>query len=578
MDLQRLLILLGLGVTTYLLILAWNEDYGQGRQLADDSPETSGELVAGGEFAGGLGDSNLGDPSLGNAGISSLPDLGEAPRGALRGTVPEWEDPSPVPEASQKEALSEARLLRVTTDVFDIAIDLYGGDIVRVALPQFPKTMENPEVPFLLIDPRNAYAAQSGLIGPNGTDQAATRPRFTAPRSTYEMGDADSLRVSLSHTQPDATEIVKNFYFQRGEYLLRVDYEINNRSNSTWQGALFTQIKRDSQKPVTSDGGFMGLQPFVGGATRSVDDPYTKLEFEDIAEESYKAHVEAGYMAMVQHYFVGAWVPEKQAGNTYQARKLSGRDVYFFGITSPLISIAPGSTDTLSALFYAGPKDQYKLAEIAEGLNLTLDYGFLWWLAQPLFYMLTFFHGLVGNWGFAIILLTIVVKAILYPLSAASFRSMAKMRKLQPEMQRLKERHEGDAQKRTQEMMGLYKKEGVNPLGGCLPILLQMPVFLALYWALMESVELRQAPFIFWVKDLSAMDPYFVLPILMGISMFLTQRLNPEPPDPIQARVFKLMPIMFTFFFLWFPSGLVLYWLVNNLLTFAQQYYVTART
>ena len=571
MDLQRLLILLGLGVTTYLLILAWNEDYGQGRQLADES---SGDLVA----RDGLGDRGLGDTS-GDAGIGTLPEVSPAPGRELRGTVPEWEAASPAPGANTqpRAALNEARLLRVTTDVFDIAIDLYGGDIVKVALPLFPKTMQTPDVPFLLIDPRNAYAAQSGLIGPNGTDQADTRPRFTASQSSYAMGDADSLQLSLRFTQSDATEIVKNFYFQRGDYLLRVDYEISNRSNAPWQGALFTQIKRDSQDPVKSDGGFMGLQPFVGGATRSADDPYTKLEFDDIAEASYKARVEAGYMAMVQHYFVGAWVPEKQAGNTYQARKLPGRDVYFFGITGPLISIPPGGTDTLSALFYAGPKDQYKLAEIAEGLNLTLDYGFLWWLAQPLFYMLTFFHGLVGNWGFAIILLTIVVKALLYPLSAASFRSMAKMRKLQPEMQRLKERHEGDAQKRTQEMMGLYKKEGVNPLGGCLPILLQMPVFLALYWALMESVELRQAPFIFWVKDLSAMDPYFVLPILMGISMYLTQRLNPEPPDPIQARVFKLMPIMFTFFFLWFPSGLVLYWLVNNLLTFAQQYYVTAR-
>jgi YidC/Oxa1 family membrane protein insertase len=237
--------------------------------------------------------------------------------------------------------------------------------------------------------------------------------------------------------------------------------------------------------------------------------------------------------------------------------------------------IAPGETKSIGASFYAGPKDQYRLEEIAAGLELTVDYGFLWWLAQPLFFMLTGIHSFVGNWGLAIIGLTIIVKTLLYPLSAASFRSMAKMRKLQPEMVRLKERFGDDRQQFSQAMMELYKKEGANPLGGCLPILLQMPVFLALYWTLMESVELRQAPFFFWIYDLSAMDPYFILPILMGISMFLTQRMQPEPPDPIQAKVFKFMPIMFTFFFLWFPSGLVLYWLVNNILSILQQVYVT---
>ena len=272
---------------------------------------------------------------------------------------------------------------------------------------------------------------------------------------------------------------------------------------------------------------------------------------------------------------MSAWVPVGNGAFSYQARKLANQDTYLFGFTTPLMTVIPGGSGKIGAQYYAGPKDQYRLEEIAEGLDLTVDYGFLWWLAKPLFYLLTFIHGMVNNWGVAIILLTVIVKTLLFPLSAASFRSMAKMRKLQPEMARLKERHGEDKQKFSQAMMELYKKEGANPLGGCFPILLQMPVFLALYWTLMESVELRQAPFMLWINDLSVMDPYFVLPILMGGSMFLTQMMQPEPPDPVQAKVFKMMPIMFTFFFLWFPSGLVLYWLVNNLLSLSQQLYVT---
>jgi YidC/Oxa1 family membrane protein insertase len=319
----------------------------------------------------------------------------------------------------------------------------------------------------------------------------------------------------------------------------------------------------------------MGMKPYVGGATRSEEELYAKLEFDDLEEESYKLQQNAGYIAMVQHYFVTAWVPTIPEGNVYQARKLRGQDVYLFGFTTAPITVAPGESETLSASYYVGPKDQYRLRDIAEGLDLTVDYGFLWWLAQPMFSLLTTIHSFFPNWGIAIICLTIIVKTLLYPLSAASFRSMAKMRKLQPEMVKLKERYGDDKQQFSQAMMELYKKEGANPLGGCFPILLQMPVFLALYWTLMESVELRQAPFMLWIHDLSAMDPYFILPILMGISMFLTQMMQPEPPDPVQAKVFKFMPIMFTFFFLWFPSGLVLYWLVNNILSILQQLYVT---
>ncbi len=553
MDFQRVFILLGLAVTSYMLVLAWNEDYGQAAApvAAEETQSVSNAVPV----------------------DASIPDI---PQQAVDSTVPELVQ-SEVP-AAQNEAVktnASRQLISVETDVFHLQIDPLGGDIVRVALPAYPAALETPDVPFVLVDPRNAYVGQSGLIGPNGTDKQGVRPLFQAEQSTYEMGTADSLDVTLSHVQEDGTTVLKTFRFTRGDYLIGLDYEVTNTTENPWVGGLFVQIKRDGQDPTSSSDNLMGMQPFVGGATRSDEEFYRKLEFEDLEEASYKHTRSEGYMAMVQHYFVSAWVPSAGSEVSYQARKLRNQDVYLFGFTTAATTIAPGESGTLSASFYSGPKDQYRLQEISEGLDLVIDYGFLWWLSQPLFWMLNVIHGMVGNWGIAIIGLTIIVKMLLYPLSAASFRSMAKMRKLQPEMMRLKERYGDDQQKFSQEMMNLYKKEGANPLGGCFPILLQMPVFLALYWTLMESVELRQAPFFLWIEDLSAMDPYFILPILMGVSMYLTQRMQPEPPDPVQARVFKFMPIMFTFFFLWFPSGLVLYWLVNNILSIMQQYYVT---
>ena len=552
MDIQRVLIMLGLAVTSYMLILAWNEDYYQGSTQTTEDSVVVNDAYATGDI---------------------LPTMSEPTSMGFTDIVPSLEGD----DATQAVvSVPVARnLVTVTTDVLVVKIDTLGGDIVSVALPKFPEKLETPEIPFVLVDPKNSYVAQSGLIGPSGTDKKGTRPTFTADRMSFEMGSAPELTVTLSTVQLDGTTILKNYHFTRGDYLVDVDYQITNLGESAWKGGLFAQIKRDGQSPVSSSENLMGMQPYVGGATRSDDEFYRKLEFDDLEEEPYKLTLDEGYIAMVQHYFVSAWVPRELSGNTYRGRKLKDQDIYIFGLTTAPVTIEPGDTGTIGASFYAGPKDQYRLEEIATGLELTVDYGFLWWLAQPLFFMLTAIHSFVGNWGLAIIGLTIIVKSCLYPLSAASFRSMAKMRKLQPEMVRLKERFGDDRQQFSQAMMELYKKEGANPLGGCLPILLQMPVFLALYWTLMESVELRQAPFFLWIHDLSAMDPYFILPILMGISMFLTQRMQPEPPDPVQAKVFKFMPIMFTFFFLWFPSGLVLYWLVNNILSILQQVYVT---
>jgi YidC/Oxa1 family membrane protein insertase len=553
MDYQRIFIILGLAVTAYLLILAWNEDYGQKASSVEtyqndtvsQSTPTTNDLP--------------GVPSIDEGGANIVPTV----------------ENSDSPRALEKNGTTEQRLIHIRTDVLDLQIDLQGGDVVRGALPKFPVTIDQPDVPFLLLDPLNSYSAQSGLIGRNGTDTASGRPIFQATASRFEMVSDETLIVDLFLPADGGITITKRFTFNPGDYLVQVDYLVDNQSSGLWQAAMFAQLKRDGEDPVASETQGMGLQPYVGGATFSAEGPYTKLDFDDVEEDGYKAQIEGGYMALVQHYFVSAWVPNAEGTYAYQARKLKDRNIYLYGFTGPMRQIEAGSSGRLSAQLYMGPKDQYRLEEISAGLNLTVDYGFLWWLAQPLFYLLTFIHGIVGNWGLSIIVLTIIVKSLLYPLSAASFRSMAKMRKLQPEMARLKERYGDDKQQFSQSMMELYKKEGANPLGGCLPILLQMPVFLALYWTLMESVELRHAPFILWIDDLSAMDPYFVLPILMGISMFVTQMLQPEPPDPVQAKVFKFMPIMFTFFFLWFPSGLVLYWFINNLLSIMQQWYVT---
>lgn len=555
MDFQRILILLGLAVTSYLLVLEWNEDYGS--QPVDEQI-TEGPI-----------DSTVeADVPPAEDTIDEVPDPGTMlPSEPAEATASETET-VPAPD------LEDDRFVEVSTDVLRVLIDRRGGDIERASLPAYPQDIDTPDIPFLLVDPRNRYAAQSGLIGANGTDGADGRPLFRSDRRRHELGGGDELVVDLRHITDEGVEITKRFRFRRGDYLVQLEYVVHNPMESPWSAALYGQIKRDGNEPAIAAGNRMGLRPYVGAATFQEGSPYTKLTFEDVEDEPYRHQVEGGYMSMVQHYFLTAWVPPADQTNTYRARKLPNQDIYLFEFTTPAYSVAPGETGTIHAAFYVGPKDQYRLEKITPGLDLTVDYGFLWWLAQPLYDLLYMIHGFVNNWGVAIILLTVIVKALLYPLSAASFRSMAKMRKLQPEMQRLKERYGDDRQQFSQAMMELYKKEGANPLGGCFPILLQMPVFLALYWTLMESVELRQAPFIFWIRDLSAMDPYFVLPIMMGISMFVTQLLQPEPPDPMQARIFKMMPIMFTFFFLWFPSGLVLYWLVNNILSILQQWYV----
>jgi YidC/Oxa1 family membrane protein insertase len=336
---------------------------------------------------------------------------------------------------------------------------------------------------------------------------------------------------------------------------------------------MFTQIKRDRNKVLADESFSLAPDPYLGGAITTLETPYQKIEFDDLDENPLQIENNGGWVAFLQHYFLSAWVAPAEQKIRYYARP-TGNDKYLFGFTGPAKVIRPGEQGLWEADFYAGPKDQLELETISEHLNLTVDYGFLWWIAVPLFKALTFFHDLVGNWGVAIILLTLAVKLALGWVSARGYRSMANMRRVAPAMKKLQERYANDREKLSKEMMALYKKEGANPLGGCLPMLAPMPIFLALYWVLLESVELRQAPFIFWIEDLAAMDPYFILPLLMGASTYLMQSLNPQVGDPMQVKIMKMMPIMFTVLFLFFPAGLVLYWLVNNLLSIAQQTYI----
>ncbi|MCZ0943887.1 MAG: membrane protein insertase YidC, partial [Gammaproteobacteria bacterium] len=449
-----------------------------------------------------------------------------------------------------------------------------GGDIRRVHLPRYPVNLERPDLPFELLDVGNGrlYMAQSGLIGPDGLDSGSERPLYRAARANYEVGDGETLAVELEAEVGDV-KVQKIFEFHGGDYLVDMIYRVENRRPEPFRASLFGQIKRDAKEPPGQESFSLGPQPYLGAALTTPDSRYEKIEFDDLDEGDFRGQVEGGWIAFLQHYFLSAWVANEGESNSYYGRKRAD-GTYIVGYTGPLATVAPGGQGEWRSRFYAGPKDQKRLEQIADNLNLTVDYGFLWWLAVPLFALLDWLHGLVGNWGVAIILLTVLVKLVLYPLSSASYKSMANMRRVAPQMKRLQERYADDRQKLSQEMMGLYKKEGVNPLGGCLPMLLPMPIFIALYWVLFESVELRQAPFALWIDDLAAMDPFFILPLLMGATMYVQQLLSPTMGDPMQARIMKMMPIMFTVLFLFFPAGLVLYWLVNSVLSVAQQWYV----
>jgi YidC/Oxa1 family membrane protein insertase len=540
MDVQRIILIAAMALISYMLVLQWNEDYGQ-NPTATEQAVTSVSAY-----------SNTTQTE------SDLPQPGEEKVSA------------DVPNAAA--SVAKDQLITVRTDVLNVVIDTKGGDIIQVSLPKH-KAALGSELPFVLMEQTadRTYVSQSGLVGENGPDAGKEgRPSYSVAASSFDMGDQDTLNVDLTFTDANGVAITKRFSFSKGSYNVGVSYTVDNQSGQNWKGNLFGQIKRDrSEDPTTTTD--MGMQSYLGAVFSTAEDNYLKIDFDDMDEKAFKAGTPDGYVAFVQHYFVSAWVPEAGAEYTYKTRKLNGN--YIMGFISPDLTVLPGEAKTVSANFYAGPKDQEQMEAAHTDLKLTVDYGWLWWVASPLYAILKWVYSVLGNWGLAIIGITVLVKAALFHLNAKAFKSMAKMRKFGPEMQRLKELYGDDRQKMSQEMMKLYQKEKINPLGGCLPIVAQMPIFIALYWVLMESVELRHAEFLY-LTDLSIKDPYFILPILMGISMFIQQMLNPTPPDPMQAKIMKMLPIVFTFFFLWFPAGLTLYWVVNNILSIAQQYVI----
>ena len=543
MNWQKNLILAAIGVVVWMLVVRWSGFQAQYESLPVANQQSQ--------------------PAVEQLYTQSTP---------VNSTLPILVDEQP---RLEQLFVDSQKVVTITTDVLKVTIDTLGGDVVEAKLLNNLDKMKDEGGQPISIFTRangNEFIAESGLIGKNGTDTSAGRPIFSTSASSYLLSDGQqALDVDLVYNQ-GGVEIIKRFEFKPSDYRIGVRYIVRNLSPEPWSATFFGQFRRDAHQPETDSSA--GMKPFLGAALREQDKNYSKYDFDDIEDQAVKTSIQGGWLAFVQHYFVSAWVPPEDNKNRYSLRKLQGNDIYLMAVTGESINVPSGSSGEYKVDLYVGPKDQAVLKDMAEYLDLTIDYGFLWMLAKPIFAALQMIQGFLGNWGWSIIVLTIFIKILLYPLSAASLKSMAKMRTLQPEMARIKELYGDDRQKAGQEQMALFKKHRVNPLGGCFPMLLQMPVFIALYWVLSESVEIRHSPWIIWIQDLSAKDPLFILPLIMGASMFLMQKLQPAPTDPMQAKVFQLMPIMFTFFFLMFPAGLVLYWTVNNLLSILQQWFV----
>ena len=488
----------------------------------------------------------------------------------------------PVVPGSQPATVAEvkAELVSIKTDLFTATVSTLGGDIVGLDLAKY-KAVSDKEKSFSLFESKHQYMAQSGLIGANLPNH---KTRFVAVKGARELGtDGKTVQLRLEAVN-GGVKVAKIYTFTRGSYLIGVTHEIDNGSGAEIAAHAYYQLQRDNATP---EGESSTVSTFTGPAIYTEQEKFQKLDFKDIEKGKAKFVEKAdnGWIAMVQHYFVSAWVPEEKLPREFFVRKLEGSSAVAAGVIVPLPAVAAGAKVSQTISLFAGPQIQSTLDQLAKpvaeggigakGLPLVVDYGWLTIVAAPIFWCLEVIHKLIGNWGWAIVVLTILIKLLFFPLSAASYKSMAKMKAVTPRLNALKERYGDDKQKLNMEMMNLYKSEKINPLGGCLPIVIQIPVFIALYWALLGAVEMRDAPWILWIKDLSSQDPYYVLPVIMVATMFIQTKLNPTPPDPIQAKVMLMMPLIFGAMFLFFPAGLVLYWVVNNILSIAQQWQIT---
>ena len=545
MDNQRLLVWATFGILLWFTYQTWMQDYGPAPVTAAPPADTDQAPTAPTE-------DQLTLPELGDVGGEPVDETA-----ALPGSEPET-------------AAGEGSIITVRTDVLELQISTRGGTLIRATLLGYPVEKDRPNDLVELLSPEhdNLGLIRTGLRSATGAtaDQDTV---FASPRSEYVLGDADEIAVPLTWTDESGVTIEKRFLFTRGSYAIVVEQTIDNDSSEPWRGDQYTQLLRRS-KGVDRSMFDVDSYSFDGPQTYN-GDKAEKYKRDDLVEKGpVEFSTQDGWVAAIQHHFLSAIVPESGAPHVYRV-DVQG-DTMIASVVGAKRTVEPGATETFSRQLFVGPKIQSQLEKLHERLKLTVDYGWLTILSQPMFWLLGFIHDYVGNWGVSIILVTVLIKLAFYKMTETSGRSMAKMRNLQPRIKALQERYKDDKQQLSQQMMDLYKREKVNPAAGCLPILIQMPFFLAFYWVLIESVEMRQAPFMLWITDLSTRDPYFILPLIMGAAMLLQQKLNPAPADPVQARVMQIMPIMFTGFFAFFPSGLVLYWATNTVLSIAQQW------
>jgi YidC/Oxa1 family membrane protein insertase len=559
----RPMLFMGLLVLSYLMWVEWQKDYGPEPQSATEIANTSTNNIPG-------------EPPLPAGPDNSLPSMGDLPE-PVAGT-PEMGQES-VPGAVMT---GQSELLTVTTDVLEVGIDLVGGTVVSAKFLDYPVELEVSEIKVNLLNRAGPemFIAQSGLLSraaaPNHTSN------YQADTMRYALGQsADEIRVPLTWDDGSGIHVTKTLIFKRGEYDISVRHTLSNETGQNWSGSRYDQLQR-SVITDRDDGGFTnpGRYSFFGIGFYSPGEKFEKVDFDDIASDPYKRSFSDGWLSMVQHYFFTAWIPPQSEVNSYSTQVYSpnGFPRYIARAVSPSVDVAPGTSHEFESRLYVGPKLQDNLEEVAPGLGHTVNYGIFTVFSKPLYWLLSNIHSVVGNWGWAIVLLTVLIKLLFFKLTEAQYRSMARMRKLQPRIEQLKERYGDDRQRMSQAMMEMYKTEKVNPLGGCLPILVQIPIFIALYWVLLESVELRQAPFVLWIDNLTARDPYFILPLLNAAFMMMTQRLTPTAGmDPMQRKIMQFMPIGFSIMFAFFPAGLVLYWATNAGLSLAQQWYITRK-
>ena len=546
MDNLRLVLVFSLAAILFLIYEAWIADYGS----AGTRPVAASVVGT---------QQGVSTTETGSASTPDVPTPARAELPKLPGASVDLKAPAPI---------------TVETDVLRLEISPLGGTVASVWLLDYPLSAEHADEKYRLFkpEPPNMFVAQSGLIGDKPGLLPTHEALFQTTSNAYRLADnEDTLRVELSWVGESGIQVVKRYEFRRGSYAVGFSQEVTNATAEPLVAREYNQLQRT---PLNDPNATRFVNTYTGGVYYSPEDKYKKESFDAMRKAPLDRSVTDGWVAMIQHYFLGAWVPQRGISETFYTKVLDDSR-FIIGQYSPAVSVAPGNTHTFTDQLYVGPKLQDSLANVAPGLELTVDYGWLTVIAQPIHWLLSAIHAVVGNWGWSIIVLTILIKLAFYKLSETSYKSMAGMRNLAPRMQALKDRYGDDKERLNQAMMELYKTEKINPLGGCLPILVQIPVFIALYWVLLESVEMRQAPWILWIDNLSAPDPFYILPLIMGVSMFVQSRLNPTPPDPVQAKIMMSLPFVFTVFFAFFPAGLVLYWTVNNILSIAQQWHIT---